>query len=461
MATEARPIPSSPPQAPGGLPGLGHVLRLGLGPMEFLESLRDCGPVVRVRVGTWPMYVLTDSDLVHRLLVEDARHFGRGRVFQRLRPLFGDGLVISDGAFHRKQRRLVQPAFHQARIARYAQAMRERAQTMAASWQEGETVWVDREMRQHALSVVADTLFSSTLAEHAVAEVHRSLPTILEGMFVRAIAPNWLDKVPYSVNRRFDQAAARLRSVIDEVIAAYGNERTVREDLVSALLTSKLPDTGEVMSPEQVRDEAIAVMFAGTETTATTMAWAFHEISRHPEAEARLSAEADQEILDPASMPYTRAVIEEALRLHSPLLFTRRALADVHLGQHFIPSGAEVAYSPYALHRDPTLFPDPTAFRPERWLRSRSGLPSSRGFIPFSVGPHKCIGDTFAMTEAVITLATVSRRWQLVPVPGHTVRQRPAGMPQPNALPMTPIARHNSPRAEAAPPSAPGAPSPL
>ncbi|WP_327350422.1 cytochrome P450 [Streptomyces sp. NBC_01304] len=428
--------------------------------MEFLESLRACGPVVRVRAGSWTMYVLTDSELVHRVLVEDSRQFGRGRVFQRLRPLFGDGLVITDGAFHRKQRRLVQPAFHHARISGYAQVMRERAETMADAWREGETVWIDREMRQHALTVVADTMFSSSLARPAIAEVHRSLPTILEGMFLRAIAPNWLDKVPYSVNRRFDTAAARLRNVIDQVITAYGDDSTVRDDLLSALLASKLPDTGEAMSADQVRDEAIAVMFAGTETTATTMAWAFHEISLRPEAEAKLYAEAGDSELDPAdstSMPYTRAVIEEALRLHSPLLFTRRALSRVQLGRYSIPPGAEVAYSPYALHRDPALFPDPTAFRPERWLGPRTGLLSDRGFIPFSVGPHKCIGDAFAMTEAVITLATVVRKWQLTPVAGHTVRQRAAGMPQPNTLPMTPLARQRARTPDpTAPPSATG-----
>ncbi|WP_405576125.1 cytochrome P450 [Streptomyces sp. NBC_01167] len=425
--------------APGALPGLGHMLQLGRHPLDFLESLRHHGPVVRVRIGGWTMYTVTDPELVRRILMEEAGQFGRGRIFERLRPLFGNGLVISDGAFHRSQRHIMQPAFHHDRITVYTQIMLNHAMAMVDSWHDGQTVWVDQEMRQHALSVVAETMFSSAVAGDAIAEVHRSLPVILEGMFLRAIAPRWLDRVPYSINRRFDTAALRLRNIIGQVIAAYQDSETTYDDLVSALLSSENPDTGARMSADQVRDEAIAIMFAGTETTATTISWALHEISQYPEAQERLHAEATKAGADPTDlscMTYTRAVVQEALRLHSPLLFTRKALADVQVGTHAIPAQSEIAYSPYALHRNPTQFSGPTTFQPDRWLTPGTPATGKRRFMPFGAGPHKCIGDVFAMTEAVITLAAITRRWRLTPLPGHTVRQQPAGMPQPNALPM-------------------------
>lgn len=442
-------VPVAPAVAPGRLPGLGHALDLWRRPIMFLESLRSFGDVVRVHVGSWPIYVLTNAELVHTVLVADSHSFGRGRVFERLRPLFGNGIVTSDGTFHRKQRRLMQPAFHHDRIAAYAQVMCDRAHAMSASWRTGQTIAVNREMRQLALSAVAGMMFSGDLGRPAVAEVHRSLPVVLHGMLARAVVPKKLDRLPIPVNRRFDAAAARLRQVIDEVIAEYRSGEQTESDLLSVLLSSKDAETGETMSDEQVRDEVIAIMFAGTETPATVLSWIFHELGRHPQREERLHAEVDDVVGtrpvrpdDVARLRYTNHVFTEALRLHSPLLFTRRALAPVQLGGFSVPAGAEVAYSPYALHRDPALFPAPAEFKPERWDATSEYRPHASGFIPFGAGQHKCIGDSFAAAEIVIAVASVASQWRLVPAPGSTVREVAAGIPQPDVLPMIPLARH-------------------
>lgn len=297
-------------------------------------------------------------------------------------------------------------------------------------------------------SIVCWVTFSGELGKPAVAEVHRSLPIVLEGMLVRAVMPRALDRLPIPLNRRFDAAAVRLRRIIDEVIVGYRTEGQVRDDLLSRLLSGTDAESGERMSDEQVRDEAIAIMFSGTETPATVLSWIFHELARHPEVEKRLHAEVDQVVGDRpvrpgdlAGLAYTRSVFREALRLHSPLLFTRRALAPVDLGGFLLPAGAEVAYSAYALHRDPSQFSKATAFVPERWHDDFVNGAYPRNYVAFGAGPHKCIGDSFAATEIVIAVASVAARWRLVPAPGSAVREVAAGIPQPNALPMIPEPR--------------------
>ncbi|MEU3064665.1 cytochrome P450 [Streptomyces subrutilus] len=436
------------PVVPGRLPLLGHALPLWREPIAFLESLRDHGEVVRLDIGTWPVHVLTSPDHVHAVLVQQAQKFGRGRVFDRLRPMFGNGLVTTDGDFHRKQRRMIQPAFHRNHIAEYAAVMGRQADEMTASWTAGRAVSMITETRRYALASVAEMIFSGDLSRPAVAEVHRSLPVVLEGMLVRAVMPKALDRLPIPLNRRFDTAAARLRQIIDQVIAQYAATGEDRSDLLSMLLSSVDAETGTTMSPEQVRDEVIAIMFAGTETSATTLAWVFHELGRHPEVEARMHAEVDAVVgagpVRPerlSALTYTNSVFQEALRLHSPLLFTRRALVPLTLGGVAIPAGAEVAYSPYALHRDPALFRDPTVFDPDRWLEGAKDRPRDHRYVPFGAGQHKCIGDTFAVAEILTALATVASSWRLVPAPGVTVRQVPAGIPQPSELPMIPVPR--------------------
>lgn len=437
------------PAAPGRSPLLGHAPQLWRGPVVFLESLRQAGEITRVDIGRWPLYMLNGAHLVRQVLVDDARHFGRGRVFQRLRPLFGNGLVISDGDFHREQRRVMQPVFHPDRIPDYARFIAGQAGAMSASWRHGRAVRLDDETRRLTLSAVTALVFSGSLTETAVAEVHRSLPVILDGMLTRAVTPKALDAFPLPFNRRFDAASARLRDVVKTAVAQCRATGERREDLLSALLASRNPHTGEPMTDEQVGDEVIATIFAGTETSGTVLAWAFHEIGRHRHVEERLHAEVDEVVgrrpVRPEDLPhltYTTAVCTEALRLHSPLLFTRRSLVPVELGGFTLPAGAEIAYSPYAMHRDPTLFERPAAFDPDRWITPATAPRRHTGFVPFGAGRHQCIGDTFATAEIVIALATVTSSWRLLPAPGHTVREVPAGIPRPDALPMIPAARH-------------------
>lgn len=433
----------SVPEAPGRLPVLGHLVALARNPFRFLESLRTVGDIVRVDLGNWPVYMLTTSTLVREALVTRSSSLARGRIYDRARILFGNGLATSEGSFHRQRRRLVQPAFHQHRIARYADAMRHHTDELIASWEPGQQVAIDRVMRELTLRIVADALFSVDVDSTNIAEVQHHVPTIMSGIAARMLTPRCLDHWPIPSNMRFDAASARLREVVMELIDSRRQSNREREDLLSILLAARDTDSDEAMSDAQVCDEVISLLIAGTETPATTLAWTFHALAVHPEVEHRLHTEVDAvggdllvDVGGIGKLEYTGRVLNEVLRLHPVLMFTRRAMSESQIGGRCIPPGTEIAYSPYALHRDPQVYPQPIRFDPDRWLPRRTADLPPRTFNPFGVGQHKCIGDSFAWTEMNIVVATIARHWRLHTVAGHSVRQVIAEVPRPNALPM-------------------------
>jgi cytochrome P450 len=415
------------PRAPGRFPLLGHTWQLWRQPFELLENLHRMDDVVRVDLGNMPVYFLTHPELIHDVLVGKARSFEKGRLFDRMRRLLGDGLPTSEGDFHRTQRRLIQPAFHRERIAGYVEIMQRHTRQRVESWRPGQLIMIDRETHELILSIIAEAMCSTTAGAAAVAEIHRSLPPVVRGVLIRAFTPKLLDPLPIPLNRRFDAAADRLRGV-------------VADDLLSMLLAARDQDTGEPMPDVQVRDELLTMLYGGTETSATTLAWAFHELGRHPDVAARLRAEvAGRRTVTAGDLPaltYTDQVLREVSRLHSLPLLMRRAIEPVEIGGMRFPVGTEFGLSQYALHRDPRFYPQPELFDPDRWAPDKPPPPKG-AFIPFGAGSRKCIGDAFAWTEMLVVLATVVARWRLVPVPGHTVRKIPAAAPRPDAIPMT------------------------
>jgi cytochrome P450 len=439
----------SVPRAPGGLPLLGHALKLWRDPLGFLTSLRHEGELVRVDLGTMPVYVATSARMVHEVTVKHARSFEKGRLFDRVRPLVGNGLANSNGETHRKHRRLMQPTFHHERIGGYAEIMSSRAMALAESWSPGQEIAVDQVMVDYAIETLAATMFSQDIGKPAVESVRRNLPVVLKYMLIRAASPKLLDRLPIRANREFGIASASMSQVIDEVIARTRESgRTDRPDLLSVLLAARDAETGEGLTNTEVRDELRTILFAGTETTASTLAWAFHELAGNPEAEKQLVAEIDEVVGDrPVTLqdiprlPGVRRVLDETIRLYGVTLLMRRTTAEVEVGGHALPAGAEVAFSLYAMHRDPELYDEPDRFDPDRFLPERWAGRGREEYVPFGAGNRKCIGDAFAWTEATIVLATVLRRWRLRPVPGHTPRAASSAMPHPDWVPMRVLPR--------------------
>ncbi|WKX69089.1 cytochrome P450 [Streptomyces sp. XD-27] len=417
--------------APGRIPGLGHALPLLRDPLGFLASLSRLGGVVRIRLGTRPVYVVTDPALVHSLLVTHAHACPRGSVHETLKGAFGDGLLMTDGTLHRFRRRAVQPVFTQGRITRYVPVMRDVVRERIDRWRPGQVLDVSVETHHLALEIVTSVLFGTRLPDGAATAFQRALPEVVKGQILHSLYP-WpvLARLPLPVNRRFTAAVAALNGVVDQVVRDH---EPGSDTLLSVLRATVDPETGEGLRERDVRSEAVTMLGAGTETVSTTLAWLFHELLEHPHIHARVQAEVDEHLAGAEEfgadtverLTYTRRVIHEVLRLHTPNAFlTRIATRPLRLGGYRVPAGTELLYSLTALHRDPARHPDPLRFDPDRPPPgSGAGDPSRHGYLPFGAGRHKCVGDTFALAELVVAAATVLSRWQLIRVPGTRARE--------------------------------------
>ncbi|WP_405866086.1 cytochrome P450 [Streptomyces sp. NBC_00005] len=444
------PETASPvPVASGRWPGLGHAAALARHRLGYLQSLRAEGDAVRVYLGRRPVHLLNSPDLIRRLLAADSSgSLDKGRFFDKMRPVLGDGILTCRSAAHKVQRPLVQPAFHQERIRRYVRIMASEAAATSGGWTAGAVVRVDREMHDLALRIVTRSLFSSDVGVRAAEECFRLFPLVSAGVARRTLSPvTWWERVPTPGNRRFDAAVSRLHQVIDEVVSAYRTDGRDHGDLLSMLLAARDEDGGAGLSDAQLRDEALTIMGAGTETTSVSLSWLFYELDRHPEIRERVEAEVDAVHADGEDLgfehvrqlPYTQQVVSETLRLHAPIwLLMRRAAEPLDLGGGVrLAPGDEVLFSPTALHRDPALHPDPLRFDPDRWSPERRNGVDRAAYLPFGAGSRRCIGDVFARTEMTVIAAAVVRRWRLTAPPGLTVREVASGSLEPDALPMT------------------------
>ncbi|UYQ60289.1 cytochrome P450 [Streptomyces peucetius] len=432
------------PRAPGTVPLLGHALALWRDPLGFLTSLRQHGDIVRVDLGTMPMYVLTSPRLVHEVLVGQARSFEKGRFFDRLRPLAGNGLANSDGDIHRRNRRMLQPMFSKDRIVAYSDTMSRNALAVADSWAPGQVVDLEQAMAEYAIETLASTMFSTGIGLPAVEAVRKNLPVLLKNLLIRAASPKFLDRLPIRANRDFDAASAALRAVIEDVITASRTSGTAdHADLLSLLLAAHDGESGRGLTDVEVRDELSTILFAGAETTAAMLAWTFHELGRRPDIEKQLVEEIDDvvgdrpvTIADVPRLEGIRRVLDEVIRLHGVTLLMRRTTAPVQLGETLFPAGTEIAFSLYAIHRDPSVYDDADTFDPDRWLPERRSQLDRQAYMPFGAGSRKCIGDQFVWTEATIAVATVLSRWHLTPAAGHDVKEVASAVAHADRIPM-------------------------
>ncbi|XVS61484.1 cytochrome P450 [Actinosynnema sp. CA-299493] len=437
------------PVAPGRLPVLGHTVSMLRRRHLFTALLRNHGDVVRIDLGTMRTYFVTNPRLVHELLVTKGSSFRKGALFDRFQPIFGNGLATSNGGFHQRQRRMVQPAFHRRRIAHYVETMARAAADWTADWRPGQVRVLEEDTQALAVTIVGEALFSTELGKRAVEEVRRSLFTVLKQGMVRALSPSFVEKLPLPGNRAFDEAITRMRAIVLDVVRGWREDGVDRGDLLSVLLTAQDPDTGAGMSDEQVHDEVMTLLVGGVETTALALAWTFHEIAGHPEVERRVHAEVDEVLggrtptfADVGDLVYLKQVVNEVLRMYPVWFLMRRTLAPVELGDVTLPEGTEVIFSPHALHHDPTSFEDPDRFDPDRWSPERAARIPKGAFVPFGAGARQCVGNLFAQTEIVVAAATVAARWRLVPVPGKPVRVKFTSAAYPSGMLMTAVPRN-------------------
>ncbi len=417
------------PPGPKGRPLLGVLGEFRKNPPAFLERMgREYGDVVHLPVGRQQIFFVRHPDAVRDILVTNQTKFKKSRMLERARVLLGDGLLTSEGEHHKRQRRLMQPAFHRDRLAGYGATMAGLAHTAQQRWRAGETFDVSQEMMRLTLAIVARTLFSADVGSEAD-EIGVAVNAVL-GLFEALLMPfsEWLEKLPLPSVRRFRQASKRLDQTIYGLIAERRANPRDTGDLLSMLLLAQDEEGRGGMTDVQVRDEALTLFLAGHETTANALTWTWYLLSQNPEAEIALHAELDRvlggrvpSVEDLPQLRYTESVVAESLRLYPPAWgIGRRALEDYTLGEYVIPARSVVLMSPYAVHRDPRWFPEPLAFRPERWLAEDATRPKF-AYFPFGGGTRVCIGERFAWMEGILVLAAIGQHWRLRLEPGHRV----------------------------------------
>ena len=448
------PRPSIPqaelPPGPSELPVVGQAFRLRSDLVGLLQEAATYGDVSTVSVNPILIYLVNHPELNRELLVTNHLKTGRGATaFETIRWMMGDGLTASTGAFHLKQRRMIQPRFHRRFIEKYAQAMTEISARKSRQWQDGARVDMEQEMRELTLQIVAKALFNIETSD-VVRRVGESFAETDRYMYLRLTQPVFLRRLLHSLPvpsaRRFKAARAYLDELIYGLIRERRQSGAEGDDLLCMLLQVRYEDAESEedsgMSDELVRDEAVSLYIAGHDTTATTLAYAFYLLSQNPDVEKRFHAELDDVLGDRdvtlddlPNLPLTDQIVTETLRLYPPFwALGRMVFEPIELGGYRVPPGVAVMVAPLITHRDPRWFDDPLEFRPERWTEAfRSELPPF-AYFPFGGGPHKCIGEGFAWMEAKIALATLCRRWRAAArgkaeiVPRITIKVK-GGMP--------------------------------
>jgi len=421
--------PRSGPRYPGQF-----IVEIARNPLAMMIAMqRDHGDIAHWRIGPQNLYLINHPDLIRDVLVTNGRNFTKSRGLERARRLLGNGLLTSEGEFHLRQRRLAQPAFHRQRIAAYAGTMSSYAERTSERWRDGVTVDMHTEMMRLTLGIVARTLFDADVDEEA-GEIGEALTAAFEH-FNFAMLPftELLDRLPLPAVRRFNAA----RDTLDRTIYRMINERRKsgedRGDLLSMLLmATDTEGDGKGMSDSQLRDEALTIFLAGHETTANALTWTWYLLSQHPEIEARLHAEIDSlrnrtpTYEDLPSLPYTRMVFAESMRLYPPAwAIGRRAIEPFEARGFVIPERSVVIMSQYIMHRDERYFPDPERFDPERWTPEAQATRPKFSYFPFGGGTRVCIGEQFAWMEGILLLAILAQKWGMRLEPGHRVEIQP------------------------------------
>jgi cytochrome P450 len=394
----------------------------------LLDVPRRYGPIARLRVwgGLIHAHVVTDPSLAHAVLVEHADAFMKGLGLSYfMKPLLGNGLLSNEGDAHRKQRRMMAPAFMPKRLADYATTIAERSEAAQRAMPDGARVDASAAMMRLTLEIVGATLFGAEVGPEAD-EVHAALTDAMDqlGRTLRSVVPippTW----PTPGNRRGRAAVARLDKIVYGLIEARRRSPVERNDFLSMLLAARDEEGGR-MDDRQVRDEAMTIFLAGHETTANALAWAFYLLAKHPAARERLERELDAHLggrtpalADLAKLPYALMVFKEAMRLYPPaFVVARRALRDVEVGGHRIRKGELVIVNIIGMHRSPALFADPERFDPGRFAPDAEKAIPKNAFMPFGAGPRVCIGNHFALMEGHLALAAIAQRVRLDLPPG-------------------------------------------
>jgi cytochrome P450 len=423
------------PRAPQGRTSLRQSLRdmrdnalSAHGPENFSAD------IIAERILWRRMFILNEPGAIRHVLLDNAANYTKTEVGRRiLEPGLGRGLLTSEGETWRRHRRIMAPAFDPRSVAGYAPIMTGVSEELLAKWDamaEPRELDVAAAMMHTTLHIISRAMFSAD-SDEIVDTVEKGVntyqisvrPSLLDLLHV----PLWLTRLiapfPTGIFDEFDRK-------VDKLLTERGRAPEAEpKDLLARLLAARDAETGGGMTPKEVRDQVVTIFMAGHETTSQALSWTWYLLSQHPAVEERLHNELAAVLggrppryEDIVNLPYARMVIEESMRLYPPAhTFGREPIADDEILGHRIPAGADVLVLPWLLHRKPQLWENPERFDPERFTPERSAERPRFAYLPFGGGPRICIGAAFAMTEAILILATIAQRYRLHLKPGHPV----------------------------------------
>ena len=396
-------------------------------PVGLMMNAAPLGDVVWWRIGRIKLFLVSKPDGIQRVLHESQRTYGKQtRGYQLVRMFLGNGLLTAEGEFWRRQRRIAQPAFHRQRVEQFGAIMQRAAGDLAKVWDEraqrGQSFDVGSDMMRLTLRIVGECLLSTDPSQASDA-VGSSLSTLFDGFLRRSSSMISLPlEWPLPEHRRIQHAVATLDELVHGMIRARrANQGTRPGDLLDMLMDARDEETGERMDDKQLRDEVMTVFLAGHETTSNALSWTWYLLGRHPEIVEKLHAELDRVLAgrpptfsDLPALPYTLQVLKESMRLYPPVWAFGRSVTEKTeiLGARVEP-GNIVFLSPYVTHRHPEFWPDPERFDPDRFLPERMAEQHRFAYFPFGGGPRVCIGNTFALMEGQLVLATLAQRHRL------------------------------------------------
>ncbi len=422
---------ASLPPGPKGLPIVGNIFQLRRDPLSFMREIQQThGRMATVQFGKQQVVMFLRPEHVRYVLVEKPRNFVKYDL-GNLRFLLGDGLLTSDGDFHRQQRRLVQPAFHKHRVEGYADTMVHLTEEMLEQWQPGSEVDISREMQQLTLRIILKALFNLDSPTQS-ASLGRAITTVITNSIrnfgsVRRLR---LD-LPFTRYGRMMAGKRELDTFVYNLIKQRRADGRDVGDVLSMLLQAQ--DEGNTMTDKQIHDQVFTFIAAGHETARNTMSWTFYLLSQHPHVLEKLLAELhtvlqgrSPSVDDLPHLPYLDWVINESWRVYPPAwTLIRRAVDAFDLDGYHFPAGTIAVLSQWVLHHLPDIWGDPGVFRPERWDPARGQQVPQWAYFPFGGGPLICIGMPFAELETRLLLATILQHYTPRLVPGFKVVPQP------------------------------------
>lgn len=428
-----KPIHSGLPPGPRGTLIGGSIQAFRSGILEFLlDTAREYGPLASFRFGPKRVFLASRPDLVEQVLVRDASHYVKHFGARAFKPVLGEGLVTSEGAYWQRQRKLVQPAFAKSRVRSYAPIMEALTEDMLQSWSPGQRVNVEFEFGALTSRIALKALFDIDNAgdrQRFADKLHLVFDIMTARLRSVFKAPLWL---PTPETVRLKRGIRELDEVVNGFIESGRKRDSGSGDLLSRLVHLE-PEDGVRMTDKQLRDELMTLYLASHETTALTLAWTWYLLSQNPDAEERVVDEWRRvlggripSVEDVANLPDTAKVILESMRL-CPAVYVigREATKDLELGGYRVKRGNTVFMSQWVSHRDPKYFPDPESFKPQRWDNGLQRKLPKFVYYPFGGGQRVCVGNTFALLEAAIILAGVGQRYRFTLAPDADIAFKP------------------------------------